>query len=85
MSVTAGAGGVPVPLSATVCGLPVASSAIKTLAVRLPVAPGVNVTEIVQLAPAARLAGQSLVWAKSAALVPTRPMLQIVSAADQSW
>src|SRR5947199_59778 len=33
-------------------------------------ATGVKVTLMVQLAPAARLAGQVLVWAKSPALVP---------------
>jgi len=43
----------PVPLSATLCGLPVALSAMFNVAVRVPVAPGVNNTLIVQLAPAA--------------------------------
>src|SRR5271167_1081524 len=43
----------PVPLNATVCGLPVALSAMFNVAVRAPFAPGVNSTLIVQLAPAA--------------------------------
>jgi hypothetical protein len=43
----------PVPLNATVCGLPVALSAMFSVAVRAPFAPGVNTTPIVQLAPAA--------------------------------
>jgi len=43
----------PVPLNATVCGLPVALSAMFNVAVRAPFAPGVNTTLIVQLAPAA--------------------------------
>src|SRR5579863_374412 len=43
----------PVPLNATVCGLPVALSAISNVAVRAPAACGVNSTLIVQLAPAA--------------------------------
>src|SRR5262249_15170631 len=52
VSVTAGC--VPLPLSATVWGLPLASSTIEMLAVRLPVAVGANVTWIVQLAFTAR-------------------------------
>jgi hypothetical protein len=50
-SVTAGA--VPVPLKATLCGLPAALSVTFTVAVRLPVLVGVNTTLIVQLAFAA--------------------------------
>jgi hypothetical protein len=46
---------VPVPFSETDCGLPVALSAILNVAARAPVAVGVNVTLIVQLAFAARL------------------------------
>jgi hypothetical protein len=42
----------PVPLNATICGLPVALSATFNVAVRPPFAPGVNTTLIVQLAPA---------------------------------
>jgi hypothetical protein len=43
----------PVPLNATVCGLPVALSAIFNVAARAPFALGANTTAIVQLAPAA--------------------------------
>ena len=43
---------VPVPVKATVCGLPVALSVMVTEAARLPLAEGVKVTLIVQLAPA---------------------------------
>jgi hypothetical protein len=50
-SVTAGA--VPVPLKATLCGLPAALSVTFTVDVRLPVWVGVNTTLIVQLALAA--------------------------------
>src|SRR5580658_969896 len=60
----------PVPLSPMVCGLPKALSAMDSLAVNAPTAAGVKVTEIVQLAPAASVAVQVLVWPKSAALVP---------------
>jgi hypothetical protein len=45
----------PVPLNATVCGLPVALSAMFNVAVRVPAACGVNSTLIVQLAPAANV------------------------------
>jgi len=50
-------------------------------AMREPLAVGVKVTLIVQLAPAATLAPQLLVWAKSLGLVPTRAMLVRVKAA----
>jgi hypothetical protein len=45
----------PVPLSATVCGLPVAVSAMLSVATSSPMAVGVNVTPIVQLALAAKV------------------------------
>jgi hypothetical protein len=41
----------------------------------------VKVTEIVQLAPAARLFPQVLVWRNSDAFVPVAPILAIVKAA----
>ncbi len=43
----------PVPLSGTLCGDPAAESVTSRLAVRVPAAVGVNVTEAVQCAPAA--------------------------------
>jgi hypothetical protein len=63
VSVTAGA--IPLPVSETVCGLPLALSVTDTLALRLPLAVGLNVTEIVQFAPAASvlgLSGHVFVW-----------------------
>src|SRR5579871_3750937 len=42
----------PVPLRVTVCGLPVAVSAIESVPLRDPVAAGVNTTLITQLEPA---------------------------------
>lgn len=45
----------PVPLNATVCGLPVALSAMFSVAVRAPFALGVKTTPIVQLPPAANV------------------------------
>ena len=51
----------PVPAKLTVCGLPVALSVIESFPVTLPVAVGLNVTLMVQLAPAARLVPQLLV------------------------
>ena len=85
LSVTPGAGVTPVPLSATLCGLPPASSLMLTLALRPPFAEGVNVTLSVQFAPAASvfgLSGQVFVCAKSAAFVPLTEMLVMVSAAE---
>ena len=53
----------PLPVRLTVCGLPAALSVIVTLAVLVPVAVGVNVTLIVQLAPAGTELPQVLVCA----------------------
>jgi len=44
---------VPMPLSATFCGLPLALSVMLSAAVRVPDAVGLKVTLTVQLAPAA--------------------------------
>jgi len=55
---------VPDPVSATVC-VPALSTIVSAL-VNDPIAVGVNVTEIVQDAPAARLAPQVLVWLNGA-------------------
>ncbi len=57
------AGAIPVPLRLTLCGLPAALSVIETVPVRVPVAVGVNVTLIVQLAAAATDAPQVFVCA----------------------
>ena len=54
-------GAVPVPVRATVWGLPVALSVRESEAARLPLAEGVKVTLIVQLAPAATELPQLLV------------------------
>src|SRR5438874_1513180 len=51
------AGAVPFPLSATVCGLPLALSVTNSVPVRILEAVGVKVTLIEQLAPAAKVAG----------------------------
>jgi hypothetical protein len=77
VSVTTGA--VPLPLSVTLCGLPVALSVTVTLAVRLPVAAGEKVTEMVQPALAASVDGHVFVCVKSPAFVPVTPMLEMVS------
>jgi len=50
-------GAVPVPLSVTVCGFETPISVIVSVPVRDPSALGVKVIGIVQLAPAARVAG----------------------------
>lgn len=50
---------VPVPVKGAVCGLPGALSVMDSVPVRSPSAIGVNVTDIVQLAPAPNLLGAS--------------------------
>jgi hypothetical protein len=52
---------VHVPVRVTSCGVPAALSATAIVPVTVPFAAGLKATEIVQLAPAARLAGQLLV------------------------
>ena len=66
------AAAVPVPERLTVCGLPLALSVTVNAAVQRPLAEGLKVTLIVQLAPAATELPQLLVWAKSLALAPER-------------
>src|SRR5437016_14500472 len=72
-----GAGAAPVPVMLMVCGLPAMLSVIVTAPVRMPVAVGVNVTLMVQLAPAATDVPQVLVCMKS----PLATMLVTLSAA----
>jgi hypothetical protein len=69
---------VPIPLSVTFCGLPAALSVMLTAAVRVPLAVGLKVTLILQLAPAANVLPQVWVCAKSPALVPVIAMLLMV-------
>src|SRR6202035_3196470 len=78
------AGAVPVPLNATLCGVPLALSAIDKLALRLPAAVGEKVALTLQLAPTAivfGLSGQVVPGVKSAGLVPPTVTLLIVSGA----
>ena len=65
----------PVPDRAAVWGLPVTLSVTVNVAFRIPVAVGVEVTLMVQLAPAARLEPQPFVRAKSPLSVPVIAML----------
>jgi hypothetical protein len=74
-------GATPVPAKFKTWGEPAALSAMATEADRLPVAEGVKVTEMIQLAPAATLSPQVFVWLKSAALVPAIATLVMDSAA----
>jgi len=76
------AGTTPVPLRLAVCGLEAPLSVMDTIPERAPAAVGVKVTLIVQMpdtANVAGLTGQLLVCAKSPALAPVIPMLEIVS------
>ncbi len=60
-TVTVNAAAAPVPLSATVCGEPVALSVKEIAPVADPVAAGLNSTDTVQVAPAAKGLGQVVV------------------------
>ena len=64
----------PVPVSPAACGLPLALSEMVSAPVLVPVAVGVKVTEMVQLAPALTEPPQVLVWVKS----PLAAMLEMV-------
>src|SRR5947208_1358932 len=78
------AGAVPFPLSATVCGLPLALSVTNSVPVRILEAVGVKVTLIEQLAPAAKvpgLVGQALAPVLVAAKSPEAAKEVIVKAA----
>lgn len=84
-SLTAGGGTTPVPLSATVCGEPVALSAMLSVAESAAAAAGLKVTETVQKALAASDAPQVLVWVNEEAFVPPIVMLEMVSAAEPEF
>jgi hypothetical protein len=73
--------GLPIPLSVTTCWPPAALSARLTAAVRVPLAIGLKVTLIVQLAPAANELPQLWVCANSTALIPVIAMLVMVKLA----
>ena len=74
-----GGGAAPVPLRVTVWGEAAALSAMESVAEKLAAAAGVKVTEIEQLAPAARELPQVLVCAKSEASVPPSVTALIVN------
>ena len=78
---TAGAVLAPVPVKPTVCGLPTALSEMLIVPLRVPVAVGVKVTLIVQLAPAASELPQLSVCAKSPAFVPVTARLVMLKRA----
>jgi hypothetical protein len=70
---------VPSPVRPTFCGLPAALSVMLRVAVRVPLAVGLNLTLMLQLAPAANELPQVWVCAKSPALGPTIAMAVIVT------
>ena len=55
-------------------------SVMATAAARLPAAEGVNLIVMAQLAPAATLTPQLLVWAKSLAFAPKTAILEMLKA-----
>jgi len=69
----------PEPLNGTFCGLPPPLSLTLTDAVLAPLAVGLKLTEMVQLAPAATAVPQLFVWLKSPGLVPLILMDEIES------
>jgi hypothetical protein len=69
---------VPVPVRVALCGLPAALSETERVPDREPIAPGRNVTLMVQLAPAAKVVPQVVVSAKSEAFVPAIETLLMV-------
>jgi hypothetical protein len=71
---------VPIPINFACCGLPPPLSNTETSPVRLPLARGLNVTFMEQLAPEATLLPHVLVSAKSPASVPVIPMPVIFTA-----
>lgn len=73
----------PVPLNFAVCGLLVAVSVSVKVALRAPVAEGINVTAIVHVPPGSKLL-QLLVWPKSEGLIPPNAMLLKLTATF-SW
>ncbi len=81
LKVTFGAVAMPVPVSAMVCGDPVALSFTSTVAVYAAAAAGLNSSVMVQLAATARLAAQLLLSIKSVGLVPASETVTPVSAA----
>jgi hypothetical protein len=70
-----------VPDSAMVCLPPVALSITVSVAVSVPAETGLNVTDIVQLAAAASVRPQVVVFVKEVAFVPEKAMLLMVIAA----
>ena len=74
-------GALPVPLRVAVCGEAAALSATKSIAVNVAAEAGVNVTEKVQLAEAARVTPHVVVSAKSAGLAPVMLMPLMLSVA----
>jgi len=84
LSVKSGGGLVPFPVRLTVCGLPPALSVMVKVPVRAPAAVGVNVTLIIQFAPAASvvgLIGQAVAPVLVSAKSPDAVIVVIVSAA----
>lgn len=69
----------PLPVKATVCGLPAALSVMDADAERAPVVDGSKVTLIVQNAPEATGEPQVFVWLKSEAFAPVRLTLLMLS------
>jgi len=75
------AGAMPVPVIATVCGLPAALSVILSVAERVPTAAGVKVTPMEAFAPGAMVNGEAVVVANSATFAPVNVTDEITRSA----
>ena len=75
-------GVVPVPVNVTVCGLPLALSVMISVAELGPVAVGLNVTLMVHLRPAAKVAGDKgqspLIWLKLATMLGSTIDIELI-------
>jgi len=78
-------GAVPVPVRAAACGEFPALSVTVIAAVKLPAEAGVNVAEMLQVAPTASVAPHPFVIAKSAVFAPVSVTLVMFSVADPGF
>ena len=75
----------PVPVKLTSAGLEGSESSMRRVAVRVPVAVGLNLIAIVQLPFAPNVAPQLLVWEKSPGFVPVIVIPEIVSVSGPTF
>jgi len=79
VSVAVGGAAAPVPVNVTFCGEPAALSAMLRVPVSVPVAVGLKLTEMVQVAAAARVVPHVVVSLNELALAPLRVIPPVVT------